>query len=291
MTSKDDGDDNEAKYQFTSSYGESPPSQPVNVDTPDATEGERKNRSGLTLLIVLVAGLYILIVLQIADQIYPTSSSLLSFLLFFAIIGGGGAALIAFGMHRLLGGRRAIKPRREDTTGPTYPPPLPKPLPTESREQAEVAQESAKPTTSQRVPPPSSTALEESVRSDTLTSIYARQKSYAQRASELLKELQSTTDGVVQLPAGVLGSAYNAAYLTSDAVVVMFDKNRYMTSKPLRDFPSETIASVVAACTPRFRQSLLQKKVTEATKANSLLGAVKELEALQAEVEKELKDS
>jgi len=122
---------------------------------------------------------------------------------------------------------------------------------------------------------------------DTFTSIYAKQREYGQRVSQLLRELQSMANSVVQIPPDVLRSSCMAAYLTSDAVVLMFDRDRTMTTRPLRDFPIEVIVAVVAICAPKLKKSVLEKKQLETGKLHSLEGAIQELEEAKAEVSKE----
>ncbi len=122
---------------------------------------------------------------------------------------------------------------------------------------------------------------------DTLTSIYAKQKEYGRRVSELLKDLQFMANTIVQIPPDALRSTCMAAYLTSDAVVLMFDRDRSMATKPLRDFPTEVIVAVVAACTSKLKKSVLEKKQLEMGKVHSLEGAMKELEEAKAEVDRE----
>jgi len=119
---------------------------------------------------------------------------------------------------------------------------------------------------------------------EVLTDILEKQKSYGQRVSDMLGSLQMEADTIVKIPPEALGPPCTAAYLVSDAVVIMFDLYRNMTSKPLRSLPTEAIVSVVDACTPELKKMIAEKRFSESSKVSSLERVMKDLEAAQAEV-------
>jgi len=277
----------------------------------------RSRSRRVTVIIVIVVALYILNILRIDDFLFtssstlffffPTSTSVL-FLVFLAAVGIGGAVPIALGLQRLFGRREMgetplegpvviaetqarsetanIAPSTEVTpemnvdkvTSPVNLAPTVR-MASASEEKTSRMEPS--------IPSTASTTESSSQKSGTLSSIYAKQKEYGQRVSELLRDLQFMANSIVQISPSLLRSTCMAAYLTSDAVVLMFDRDRTMTTKPLRDFPTEVIVAVVAECTPKLKKSVLEKKRVEMGKVHSLEDAVKELEEAKAEVNNE----
>jgi hypothetical protein len=119
-------------------------------------------------------------------------------------------------------------------------------------------------------------------RYSSLVELYEKQRSYGQKVSELLSALQQEVDAIIQIPARVVGEPYTAAYLASDAVIVMFDVTRDMTSKPLRSFPAPKIVAIVQACTPELKRLISEKEKSENVNLRSLERVARELEEAQA---------
>jgi hypothetical protein len=119
-------------------------------------------------------------------------------------------------------------------------------------------------------------------RYSSLVDLYEKQRNSGQKVAELLKALQQEVDAVIQIPAEVLGAPYTAAYLVSDAVVIMFDLTRDMTTKPLRSFPAAKIVAIVQACTPELKRLISEKEKSEKSNLKSLEMVARELEEAQA---------
>ena len=115
-----------------------------------------------------------------------------------------------------------------------------------------------------------------------LGELYEKQKSYGQRLSEMMKTLQFEVDTVIPIRPEVIGKPCRAAYLVSEGVVVMFDTNGGMSSKPLYSLPPESIISIIQECTPELNRLLSEKRRAESSKGKSMERVLKELKKAQA---------
>jgi len=115
-----------------------------------------------------------------------------------------------------------------------------------------------------------------------LGELYEKQRSYGQRLSELMKTMQFEVDTVIPIRPEALGRPCRAAYLVSEGVVVVFDTNGAMTSKPLYTLPSESIISIIQECTPELQRLLSEKRRNESNKVKSMERVLKELKKAQA---------
>jgi hypothetical protein len=115
-----------------------------------------------------------------------------------------------------------------------------------------------------------------------LGELYEKQKSYGQRLSELMKTMQFEVDTVIPIRPEVLGRPCRSAYLVSEGVVVVFDTNGGMTSKPLYALPSDVIISIIQECTPELQRLLSEKRRNESSKVKSMERVLKELKKAQA---------
>jgi len=115
-----------------------------------------------------------------------------------------------------------------------------------------------------------------------LGELYEKQKSYGQRLAELMKTMQFEVDTVIPIRPEVLGRPARAAYLVSEGVVVIFDSNGGMTSKPLYALPSDSIISIIQECTPELQRLLSEKRRNESNKVKSMERVLKELKKAQS---------
>jgi hypothetical protein len=115
-----------------------------------------------------------------------------------------------------------------------------------------------------------------------LGELYEKEKSYGQKLSELMRTLQFEVDSTIPIRPAALGQACRAAYLVSEAVVVMFDMNGGMTSKPLYTMTPNVIISIIEECTPELRRLISEKRVAESGKVKSMERVLKELKKAQA---------
>ena len=115
-----------------------------------------------------------------------------------------------------------------------------------------------------------------------LGELYEKQKSYGQRLAEMMKTMQFEVDTVIPIRPEVLGRPARAAYLVSEGVVVIFDSNGGMTSKPLYALPSDSIISIIQECTPELQRLLSEKRRNESNKVKSMERVLKELKKAQA---------
>jgi hypothetical protein len=115
-----------------------------------------------------------------------------------------------------------------------------------------------------------------------LGELYEKQKSYGQMLSEMMKSMQFEVDTVIPIRPEALGRPARAAYLVSEGVVVIFDSNGGMTSKPLYTLPSDAIVSIIQECTPELQRLLSEKRRTESNKVKSMERVLKELKNAQA---------
>jgi len=123
-----------------------------------------------------------------------------------------------------------------------------------------------------------------------LGELYEKQKSYGQRLSEMMKTMQFEVDTVIPIRPEALGRPARAAYLVSEGVVVIFDSNGGMTSKPLYTLPSEAIISIIQECTPELQRLLSEKRRNESNKVKSMERVLKELKKAQATFKQTKKD-
>jgi len=123
-----------------------------------------------------------------------------------------------------------------------------------------------------------------------LGELYEKQKSYGQRLSEMMKTMQFEVDTVIPIRPEALGKPARAAYLVSEGVVVIFDSNGGMTSKPLATLPSEAIISIIQECTPELQRLLSEKRRNESNKVKSMERVLKELKKAQATFKQTKKD-
>jgi hypothetical protein len=115
-----------------------------------------------------------------------------------------------------------------------------------------------------------------------LGELYEKQKSYGQKLSEMMKTLQFEVDSTIPIRPEAMGQQCRAAYLVSEGVVVIFDINGGMSSKPLYTLPSDTIISVIQECTPELQRLLSDKRRNESNKVKSMERVLKELKKAQA---------
>jgi hypothetical protein len=115
-----------------------------------------------------------------------------------------------------------------------------------------------------------------------LADLYEKQRVYGQELAEIVKVLQHEADETIQLSADVFGNSTTAAYLVADAVIVMFDIHRRMTSKPLYSLPADVIVAVVQQCTSELGRMISAKRQAESVKVESLERVLRELNKAQA---------
>ena len=114
-----------------------------------------------------------------------------------------------------------------------------------------------------------------------LGELYEKQKSYAQGLSEVIRAMQNEVDTVIQIKPEALATPCRAAYLVSEGVVVVFDLNGGMASRPLYSLPAEVIVSIIQECTPELHRLLAEKRRKESNKAKSMESVLKELQKAQ----------
>lgn len=115
-----------------------------------------------------------------------------------------------------------------------------------------------------------------------LTDLYEKERSYAQKLSEMMRALQFEVDSTIQIRSEILGEGYRAAYLVSEAVIVAFSKEGGMISRPLYRLPPNVIVSVIEECAPELRRLISDKRLSETNRVRSLERVLKELKKAQA---------
>jgi hypothetical protein len=115
-----------------------------------------------------------------------------------------------------------------------------------------------------------------------LGELYEKQKGYGQRLTEIMKTMQFEVDTVIPIRPEAIGRPCRAAYLVAEGVVVVFDMNGTMTSKPLYTLPSDIIISVIQECTPELQRLLSEKRRVESNRVKSMERVLKELKKAQA---------
>jgi hypothetical protein len=115
-----------------------------------------------------------------------------------------------------------------------------------------------------------------------LGELYEKQKSYGSKLSEMMRTLQFEVDSTIPIRPEALGRPCRAAYLVSEGVVVVFDANGGMSSKPLYTYPPDAIISIIQECTPELQRLLSEKRRQESGKVKSMERVLKELKKAQA---------
>ena len=115
-----------------------------------------------------------------------------------------------------------------------------------------------------------------------LGELYEKQKGYGQRLTDIMKTMQFEVDTVIPIRPEAVGRPASAAYLASEGVVVVFDLNGGMTSKPHHTIPSDVIISVIQECTPELQRLLSEKRRIESNRVKSMERVLKELKKAQA---------
>jgi hypothetical protein len=115
-----------------------------------------------------------------------------------------------------------------------------------------------------------------------LGDIYEKQKSYGTKLSEMMKTLQFEVDTIIPIRPEALGKPARAAYLVSEAVVVVFDNNGGLSSKPLYTLSPDVIVSIIQECTPELQRLLSEKRRVETSKIRSMERVLKELKKAQS---------
>ena len=115
-----------------------------------------------------------------------------------------------------------------------------------------------------------------------LGDLYEKQRSYGSKLSEMMKTLQFEVDTIIPIRPEALGKPCRAAYLVSEAVVVVFDSNGGLTSKPLYTLAPDVIVSIIQECTPELQRLLSEKRRAETSKVRSMERVLKELKKAQS---------
>lgn len=115
-----------------------------------------------------------------------------------------------------------------------------------------------------------------------LSDLHEKQKIYAEQLSEIVRALQREADATIPLRPNILSEQCSAAYLVSDAVVVMFDIHREMTSKPLSKFPPSVVVSVIEECASELGRQLRKKRESENEKVETLEKVLREISKAQS---------
>lgn len=115
-----------------------------------------------------------------------------------------------------------------------------------------------------------------------LNELYEKERNYGQKLALMMKNLQFEVDTAIQISPKSVGDGYRAAYLVSEAVVVVFDVSGKMTTKPLEKYPPEAIVSIVQDCTPSLRRALAEKRREQSERVRNLERVLKEMKRAQA---------
>ena len=115
-----------------------------------------------------------------------------------------------------------------------------------------------------------------------LADIYSKQSNVRDNISNLIRALHLEVDEPIQIRPDILGEKCTSAYMVSEAVVVMFDVDRHMTSRPLHSFPAEVIVSVIQDSSAELGRLLARKRESEGDRLDSLEKILKELKKAQA---------
>jgi hypothetical protein len=115
-----------------------------------------------------------------------------------------------------------------------------------------------------------------------LADLFEKEKSYAYRLTDIVRTLQREADEVIPLRPEAIGENCEAAYLVSEAVVVMFDSHRHMTSKPFSALPASAIVSAIEDSASALGKLIAEKRKAEMERVESLERALKELKKAQA---------
>ena len=115
-----------------------------------------------------------------------------------------------------------------------------------------------------------------------LGDLYEKQRSYGSKLSEMMKTLQFEVDTIIPIRPEALGKPCRAAYLVSEAVVVVFDASGGLTSKPLYTLSPDVIVAIIQECTPELQRLLSEKRRAETSKVRSMERVLKELKKAQS---------
>ncbi len=115
-----------------------------------------------------------------------------------------------------------------------------------------------------------------------LGELYEKQKSYALKLTEMMKTLQFEVDTTISIRPEAMDVQCRAAYLVSEAVVVSYDMNGGMRSRPLYTLPGAAIISIIEECAPELRRLISEKRRMESSNVKSMERVLKELKRAQA---------
>lgn len=115
-----------------------------------------------------------------------------------------------------------------------------------------------------------------------LADLQEKEKTYTARLTDVVKTIQREADEVIPLRPELIGDKCQAAYLVSDAVVVMFDVHRHMSSKPLGAFPADVMVSVIEDSANALRQMIAERRRARGERVESLEKVLKEVKKAQA---------
>ena len=115
-----------------------------------------------------------------------------------------------------------------------------------------------------------------------LVDLFEKERAYTLKLTEMVKTLQRDADDVIPLRPEAIGEKCQAAYLVSEGVVVMFDSQRHMTSKPFSALPASAIVSAIEDSTNALSRLMADKRRMEGERVESLERVMKELKKAQA---------
>jgi hypothetical protein len=110
-----------------------------------------------------------------------------------------------------------------------------------------------------------------------LIELRAREESLGKRLATFMGTLQSEVDTVIPIPAESFGKPCKAAFLASDAVVIVFEPDGTIVSRPLRVFPPELIVSIIKGCTSELIRLMSEKRRAEGNRLGSIERVLDEL--------------
>jgi hypothetical protein len=110
-----------------------------------------------------------------------------------------------------------------------------------------------------------------------LIELRAQEESLGKRLATIMGTLQSEVDTVIPIPPESVGKPCRAAFLASDAVVIVFETDGTMMSKPLRAFPPELIVSIIKGCTSELIRLMSEKRRAEGNRLSSIERVLDEL--------------
>jgi hypothetical protein len=110
-----------------------------------------------------------------------------------------------------------------------------------------------------------------------LIELRAQEENLGKRLATIMGNLQSEVDTVIPIPPESVGKPCRAAFLASDAVVIVFEADGTMVSKPLRVFPPELIVSIIRGCTSELIRLMSEKRRAEGSRLSSIERVLDEL--------------